>query len=260
MPSTVQNQIHILPLDPLLGVNTSKLLFHAGLISAFVGGLYDGFFPLPELLTHGDFGIAAPDSLNGELTLLDGRIYQFMADGRTSVRTFGKTSYAAVCHFRPDTLFSWIGPVSQTEFQKRLDSLRQNPNSMYAIRISGQLQSIRTRAFPASAQSSKTPAPPLADLLTQQRFFQGQNVRGTMVGFWIPTYLSSINVPGYHFHFVANDLQLGGHVTHAVLGNVTVELMQLHDLELQLPDSEAFKRFRFPSDLENTLHRVERGE
>jgi len=33
-----------------------------------------------------------------------------------------------------------------------------------------------------------------------------------MVGFWILSYASSLNVPGYHFHFVSDDRRHGGHV------------------------------------------------
>ncbi|KAF5276818.1 hypothetical protein FQR65_LT16161 [Abscondita terminalis] len=53
-------------------------LYQYGVADAFVGGLYKGTLPLKALKLKGDFfGLGAPDMLDGELTMLDGKIKDF---------------------------------------------------------------------------------------------------------------------------------------------------------------------------------------
>ena len=63
-----------------------------------------------------------------------------------------------------------------------------------------------------------------------------------MVGFWTPSYASSLNVPGYHFHFVSDDRRHGGHVLdHGDLRaqQLKVEVQRESDLRLVLPQTKA---------------------
>ncbi|MFL0761946.1 MAG: acetolactate decarboxylase, partial [Prochlorococcus sp.] len=83
----------------------------------------------------------------------------------------------------------------------------------------------------------------LLSAASHQVEFDHQNLSGTMVGFWSPSYASSLNIPGYHFHFVSDDLRHGGHVLDqsAVLSaDVNVELQLESDLRLALPQTNAF--------------------
>src|SRR5690606_1613886 len=51
----------------------NNTLFIAGHASAFIGGLYDGYLPYHQLKLHGDFGLGAPDKIDGELLVLNGK-------------------------------------------------------------------------------------------------------------------------------------------------------------------------------------------
>lgn len=234
-------------------------LVHVGLIGGLMGGMYDGWYPLSNVIQHGDFGIAAPDSLDGEVTILHGRIYHFTADGKTRIRVSGNTPFAAAHFFAPDTTFPLRGPVNRTQLNRLLDVVRSHENTPVGIRMTGTMAYIHTRAIPGSVVPRQKPYPPATALLKHQRLFERRNIRGTLVGYWMPPYLAAINIPGYHFHFVAYDLSLGGHVTDVILGDVTVELDQLHTLEVLLPNTPEFRTYRFPQNLDSTLNRVERG-
>src|SRR3954470_4409150 len=59
-------------------------LFTVGVGSGLIGGLYDGFYPYKLLKKHGDFGLGAPDKLDGELMIFKGKIYQTQHTGTTS--------------------------------------------------------------------------------------------------------------------------------------------------------------------------------
>jgi len=47
---------------------------------------------------------------------------------------------------------------------------------------------------------------------TNSRFFEFNNIKGTLVGFRCPPYLASLNFPGYHFHFIDEARKAGGHL------------------------------------------------
>ena len=52
---------------------------------------------------------------------------------------------------------------------------------------------------------------------------------------------------GFHFHFVSTDQKAGGHVLECNLGNAVVEIDYIRDIEISLPDTQAFNK----ADLEN---------
>ncbi|HMI64370.1 MAG TPA: acetolactate decarboxylase, partial [Puia sp.] len=52
------------------------ILFQYGIADAFVNGLYTGEYPVGQLKREGDFGLGAPDLVDGELTMSNGVVYQ----------------------------------------------------------------------------------------------------------------------------------------------------------------------------------------
>jgi len=64
--------------------SSANLLYQFGIADAFVGGLYRGTLPVTQLKANGDFGLGAPDMLDGELTLYKGKLYQTKANGETA--------------------------------------------------------------------------------------------------------------------------------------------------------------------------------
>ena len=61
-----------------------------------------------------------------------------------------------------------------------------------------------------------------------------------LVGFWTPTYARTINVPGYHLHFMSDDYQHAGHVLDLSARRLTLELHLESNLHLALPETPAF--------------------
>src|SRR5687767_2863183 len=54
-------------------------------VNALVEGIYEENIKLTEVKKHGDFGLGTFDSLDGEMIMLDGVVYQITGDGRVSV-------------------------------------------------------------------------------------------------------------------------------------------------------------------------------
>jgi hypothetical protein len=64
---------------------------------ALVEGLFEGEVSCGELTRHGDVGIGTFDGLDGEMAVVDGRVYQIKADGSVhEMAAARKTPYATV--------------------------------------------------------------------------------------------------------------------------------------------------------------------
>jgi acetolactate decarboxylase len=238
--------------------SNSKTLFTAGHAGAFIGGLYDGYYPYSRLKQHGDFGLGAPDKLDGEVLMLNGRIYQTQAGGKTfEVKDAALTPFAVVNFFKADKSFTVSMPMSKDKLYACLDSLMPNQNTIYAIRIRGKYSFVKTRAFPPV---TKAPYMPLAQMLPLQHFFSFNNAEGYLVGYRIPAYMEGPNISGYHFHYLSENHQNGGHLIDLLTGGVTIEICQLNGFTVDLPQTQAFKNFDFKQDRREEVKQVENGK
>jgi acetolactate decarboxylase len=233
-------------------------LFQYGIASAFIEGLYEGQLSIDELKMHGNFGIGAPDHVDGELTIVDGKAFQSNAKGQTSEAPGNlKTPFAFVTTFKADASVLFSNVQSISNFFERIEAILPNPNAIYAVRISGTFSKIKTRAFPPMLDK---PGKPLAQLLDQQHFFEANETQGVMVGFYMPGYLSGINITGLHFHFLSQDRSAGGHVIGLSAQNLVVETAELKDFHLQTLDTNEFRKFRFNGGNSLQLRQIEKGE
>lgn len=125
-------------------------LYTIGHASAFIGGLYNAFYPYNQLKLHGDFGLGAPDLLDGELLILNGKIYQTQASGKTfEIKDNTLTPFAVVNFFKADQTLKTTAGLTKEKLYAFLDSILPNQNAIYAIHIKGTFKEIKTRAFPS---------------------------------------------------------------------------------------------------------------
>ncbi|MBB5397004.1 acetolactate decarboxylase [Mucilaginibacter sp. AK015] len=235
----------------------NNTLYTAGHASAFIGGLYDAFYPYTKVLKHGDFGLGAPDKLDGEVLVLDGKIYQTQSTGRTfEVKATELTPFTVVNFFKAQRTVQNDKELTKNDLFLYLDSLLSNKNGIYAIKITGNFNFIKTRAFPPV----KKPYVPLADMLPLQHFFTFENVKGTLVGYRIPAYMDGPNITGYHFHFLSDDKKGGGHIIDLTTGSVTIEIDELDSFMVDIPQTPAFNNFDFKKDRSEEVKRVENGK
>lgn len=73
-----------------------------------------------------------------------------------------------------------------------------------------------------------------------QAIFKLNNVKGIGVGFFFPPYLSHVNTPGYHIHFITADHETGGHILVTDIKQATVNLMPIYTWTMQLPKTKAY--------------------
>ncbi|HCM20974.1 MAG TPA: acetolactate decarboxylase [Porphyromonadaceae bacterium] len=233
-------------------------LYQYGVADAFVGGLYKGTLPLKELKLKGDFGLGAPDMLDGELTMLDGKVYQTKATGKTVEPDDNfKTSMLFTTFFKADTVITIENPIGEKALWEQISKELKNKNAMYAIKITGKFDHIKTRAFPPVKNE---PFPVISLIFDTQKFFEFSNTQGTLIGYHLPEYLNGINSKGFHFHFLSSDKTQGGHVLDFMAGNLKIEIAELRSFELNIPTDKDFQQFKFEPKDNEALKRVEQGK
>jgi acetolactate decarboxylase len=233
-----------------------NVVFQTSTIDALLAGLYDGDLSCRHLLEKGDFGIGTFDGLDGEMVLLDGRIYQVKADGK--VYTPGSscsTPFATVCRFKADKAFAITTPSDEKAVENLINHAAPNQNLFYAIRIRGTFKSVKTRSVPRQQK----PYPVLEAVTRHQPEFIRDNVEGTIVGFRCPAFVKGVNVPGYHLHFISHDRTFGGHVLGFEITAGEGDIDGLHQFFLRLPEHAAdFARTDLSKDRSEELNRVEK--
>lgn len=239
-------------------MSDNNRLYQYGIADAFVGGIYKGTLPLKDLKLKGDFGLGAPDLLDGELTIMDGKVYQTKATGQTiEPGNEFKTSLSFVTFFKPNASFVIEKKTDGKSLLEQISKTLSNKNAMYAIKISGKFNHIKTRAFPPVKNE---PFPVLTSIFDTQKTFDFSEKEGVLIGYYLPEYLNGINVKGFHFHFLSTDKKYGGHVLNFTGENLKIEMAELKSFELETSKHKDFQNFKFNTKDNDDLKRVEKGE
>jgi len=223
-------------------------------VNALVEGIYEQNIPISEIKKHGDFGLGTFNDLDGEMVLLDGEIYRVAADGNVSKMSDQTlTPFACVTFFQPMSDEVSTGELAYPEFLAWLNELMPSPNLFYAFRIEGEFSHVRTRSVPKQENYR-----PLVEVTRDQPEFNFNNVSGTLLGFFTPAFVASLNVPGMHLHFLSQDRQKGGHLLECKIKQVRAEIQFLYTLELALPISLDYLTWDFQRDTRRDLDKAEK--
>ena len=246
--------IVFLAIVPCVQCAEDDILFQVSTIDALLQGVFEGFFTVEDLKTHGDFGIGTFDSLEGEMVALDGEYYQIKADGVAyPVKNNSTSPFATVTYFETDETATVLGASNFTEFGSQLDKQFPSRNVFYALKIDGTFPYIKTRSVP----KQEKPFPRLADAVESQSVFELHNVTGTVVGIWAPEFSKGLNVPGYHLHFITADRTAGGHILDLQIDRAEVEVDITSGFTMELPTKGDFYRIDLTQDLQSELLKIE---
>jgi acetolactate decarboxylase len=221
--------------------------------SALVEGDNKGAVSSRTLLEHGDFGLGTFENLDGEMVIVDGAIYQVGSGGSVTHREDDfQIPFAVVTRFQEDEDFESGVVRCLKDLELACDPHRESDNLFYALRLEGNFESVHARAV-----TGITPGTRLVDAAKEQSEFYFSDIEGILVGFWSPSYSSSFNVPGYHFHFISKDRTKGGHVLECSARTLQVRLQMLFEYDISLPDMGPFLTTDLNKDPAATLAKVE---
>jgi acetolactate decarboxylase len=223
-------------------------------INALMVGRYDGVVPISELLKYGDFGIGTLDHLDGELIIFEGKVYQIRADGQiVEVDPKTTTPFAVATPFDKDGDFPCPEVASLTALESHLFDKLPQLNNFLALRIDAELDTITMR----SVKRQEPPYKPLAEVARSQSVWTVHNVKGTMIGLRSPSWVTGLNVPGYHWHFLSSDHKSGGHILDCKIRAGTVQFDLCDNWFIKLETTPDFNLAKIGQDLSKELHKVE---
>lgn len=207
----------------------SDVLFQASSLTSLVNGSYAGKITLHDLLNYGNFGLGVVEYMDGELVCLDAKCYRITTDGMAhELSPSSEIAFASVVFFQPDKTFEISSQQNFTKLQKYLDDKILPKNDIFAIKIDGFFSDITARTVHKQDKLYVT----LSQVVANQTVFHLSNVRGTFVGFYVPDYLKEVNVAKYHFHFLTDNKEYGGHVLDFKITNGTAYVSKINKVTL----------------------------
>ena len=238
--------------DPIYQVST---------LQALVMGIYYGSAAIEHVLEHGDTGLGTFHAVAGELVIIDGRAYRILEGGQAvEARPHDTTPFASVAYLTDRAYTIKLGLVPS------LDALRGvldervelfGVNNIYVVRIDGYFRHIAAR----TELRQQEPFLPFAEVLkADERRFTFDAVEGSLVCFYFPPYMDGVNTPGWHFHFIDEARERGGHVFELCMEHGLARLRKTDRFILDLPHNDAFQDARLESASKDDIRQIEQGE
>jgi acetolactate decarboxylase len=235
---------------------TRDTAYQISTIDALLQSVYDGFVPISEVRKHGDTAIGTIDALDGELIAVDGEYYTIRSDGVAyPLEDTTTTPFIVATYFDSDFTIHIDKTENISRFEEQLEAGLPSANMFYALRIDGTFDYVKTRSVPKQTR----PYPKLAEVIKEQSEFEFYNTTGTIVGFWSPEFISGLNVPGYHIHYLTTERTAGGHVLDLRMTDEDVKLDITPDFFMVLPTEGDFYEVDLTGDLGSALETVEKN-
>lgn len=233
-------------------------VYQVALLQSLAQGHFDGIVTVGELKAHGDTGIGTFEGVNGEMIVLDGVVYQAIHDGSVVIPPDSETvPFSNVTFFEPDLQVRLTDVPDMASLQERLNqTVRGNgANLFYMVRISGEFPAIKAR----SEYKQEKPYRELdVALAADQIECDYENVRGTMVGLYCPSFMGGLNSIGWHFHFITEDRTRGGHVLQVSVGSADAAFDATPAFALALPeDDTGFQSMDLGRNMDEAIRRAE---
>ena len=233
-------------------MKTSKL-FQVSTLNDLMLGDYNGTCSVKELLKHGDTGIGTYDGLDGEAIILNGKAYNGRANGIVSEMSDNDSlPFTTVAFFNESVKEEKVTFESIEEFKTKLAAELPSTNFFYMIKMHGKFN-VRVR----SCFKQEKPYEPLFKVAKDQREFEYHDIEGYVVGVYCPNYVEGMNLPGWHIHFISEDLTKGGHILKLSGEKVSYKLNKLTEWDLALPETKEFSAFNLKEDLSKKTEAVE---
>jgi len=226
-------------------VKNTSLIYHYSVLKALDNGVLEGSMKVSDLLEHGDHGLGTFNGLNGEMIVLDHKVYRITPEGEVvEARDDILIPYTIVSFFEPDKTISQEGDenVDYNNLKSMMDTLLPSRNQFYAFRITGNFMHIKCGGVDIQEKPyDKT----ILEILADRPLYEKEDISGTLVGFWCPDYIGDINTKGFHLHFLADDRSMGGHLIAFEASSLDIQYDIKSGYKIILPDTEEFKTAHF---------------
>jgi len=231
-----------------------RTLFQVSLLQALCQGDYEGHLPISELKRHGDIGLGTFNGLDGELIMLDGIVYRASADGSVSIVEDDSTPFACVTFMDEDQSIE-VTASSFQEFSERMGDVLSGlgKNSPYFVKIHYRFPKINLRSVPKQSGST-----PLSQVVAEQQVtWSFEDIEGTVIGLFCPSFMSALNNHGWHLHLISDDRKVGGHVLDLTMMDSVCDICRMDSLSIFLPGTPVFQSKDLDFDRTEEIRRIE---
>lgn len=236
----------------------TECMYQVATLQSLMQGYYSTVVTAKELKSHGNIGLGTFENCNGEMIMLDGKIYQALNTGELKeVSDSTGIPFASVTEFDVD-LSQKLENISDIDTLKSTmtKKISGHENTMCAVKISGTFNNVKFR--------SENPIPENKDISLSNWLADNQvewsktNICGTIVAVYFPAYLDGINTPGWHLHFVSDDLTCGGHLLEVNMKSGKAEYDITNEYKIVLPDTKKFQGLDLTLDQKDDIQKVEK--
>ncbi|MBT3318332.1 MAG: acetolactate decarboxylase [Clostridia bacterium] len=209
-------------------------LYQISTLQALMVGAYDGEVTSGHMKHYGDTGLGTFDDLDGEMIVIDGKVYRASVDGSVvEVEDSETIPFANVAFLTTQEPIALSFDGGYDGLKAALDEMFPHQNVPEMFSISGTFTNIEYRSVPEQHE----PFPALTEVVKHQAIFKKETISGTIIGFRFPAFFDEMNVTGYHLHFISDDRQNGGHLLDVASGQTWVLAQSLDELSLVFPDN-----------------------
>lgn len=237
------------------------IAIHPGVVTQFavldalLGGQYSSDITVRDARALGDTGIGCCERFGGEVVILDGAFFACTVDEPPRLMSDDeRLPFLDVCSFgeaAAHPVRDLDGPALAAE----IDGLLASRNLFHAIRMDGVMAQVRTRV----TRREEPPFRPLAEVTAEQTETVTRDVRGTIVGFWMPGLYQGVTVAGLHLHFLRDDRTSGGHVLEISVREAVLRVSAYARFELQVPTDDEFFSHELTHDQDRRIGAIEGG-
>jgi alpha-acetolactate decarboxylase len=219
---------------------SKNVLYQYSVMSALMSGAASSGVSLSHLQQHGNHGLGTFKSLEGEMVVLDGHMYQMKSDGSVTPNLECDhwdwiSPFAMITHFEP-TITTRITFNSKSDLAAKISALfPKSQNYFLSFRIDGEFEQVGVR----TVGGQLNPHEKLLDVGKRQTTHTFKSITGSIIGFRTPEYFQGISVAGDHMHLISEDRKFGGHLQACeASGEVTLSAATNYHFNVEFPQHD----------------------
>lgn len=215
-------------------------VYQFSILNALMDGICEHGIPVSKILTKGNQGLGTFVYMDGELVMLDGKVYQLQPGGKARVVDHDEQiPFAMTTQYVPQKVLEHVDFANKESFNQIMtDALPNTENQFISYRIEGFFPWMRVRTVRGQEYKGQR----LAELAAKQSVDEYEDIEGTIVGFRSPKSWQGFSVAGQHLHFLSKDRSKGGHVLEITAKQVKLGLAVCSNVHVELPTSDEYNK------------------
>lgn len=194
---------------------------------------FTGLTSVDRIAQGQTLGLGTFASLDGELVMVGGTVYQVRPDGTPRVADPETlTPFMQAIKFRPQVNAPVPPGAPCAQLPGLITELAKRSDGIIAVRVRGTFSELVTR----SVTADPPPFQPLSETIAEQTVFELGKRRAALVGFWQGRDALGIGQDGLHLHGLTADRTAGGHVLSCIAGDdVQLSIQRVASVQVRTP-------------------------